>query len=189
MADPMAEGKNASEGKHHHHHHIDFAHEFTRARQFLRPDGKKIHVANSPGEVEPLRRRISTVESPDDFDIVIHGSADHVTYLRQTHEQQEKLRDDLRRKHGPDFDEFERVVKELDRLSNELHAVSEHAVNLDANFSKYGYSAHLRTIPKSGETSEATSLYDEHEHKERDWKAEKNRGEFLKFFKKPVMRQ
>jgi hypothetical protein len=35
------------------------------------------------------------------------------------------------------------VVRELDKLSTELHMVSEHAVQLDANFEKYGYSAHL----------------------------------------------
>jgi hypothetical protein len=64
--------------------------------------------------------------------------------LRETHTYHEKAREDLRIKHGKEFDEFERVVRELDRLSTELHMVSEHAVQLDANFEKYGYSAHLR---------------------------------------------
>jgi hypothetical protein len=67
-----------------------------------------------------------------------------VNALRESHSHQEELRQQLRLKHGRDFDEFEKVQKELDRLSNELHMVSHHAVNLDANFSKYGYSATLR---------------------------------------------
>jgi hypothetical protein len=49
----------------------------------------------------------------------------------------------MKEHHGEVLDEFERVVRELDTLSNELHMVSDHAVQLDANFSKYGYSAHL----------------------------------------------
>lgn len=32
---------------------------------------------------------------------------------------------------------------ELDALSKELHLLTEHGVALDANFSKFGYSAHL----------------------------------------------
>ena len=63
--------------------------------------------------------------------------------MRETHSHHEKAKENLRIKHGKEFDEFERVVKELDRLSTELHMVSEHAVQLDANFEKYGYSAHL----------------------------------------------
>src|ERR1700760_588369 len=66
-----------------------------------------------------------------------------VEALRDAHAYQEGLRNELKVKHGKDFEEFERVVRELDHLNMELHQVSEHAVNLDANFSKYGYSAHL----------------------------------------------
>jgi hypothetical protein len=50
----------------------------------------------------------------------------------------------MKEEHGDVLDEFESVVRDLDALSNELHMVSDHAVQLDANFSKYGYSAHLR---------------------------------------------
>jgi hypothetical protein len=60
---------------------VNFAHEFTRAGQFFRPNGMKIHVAGSPRDVEPLRRKLSTVEREDQFDIVIHGSAEHVCLL------------------------------------------------------------------------------------------------------------
>ena len=50
----------------------------------------------------------------------------------------------LKEQHGDLVDEFERVIRQLDELSLELHMISEHAVQLDASFSKYGYSAHLR---------------------------------------------
>ena len=53
---------------------------FNRARQIIRPNGRKVHVASSPAEVEPLKRKLSTVLSnEDDFDIVIHGSGEHVS--------------------------------------------------------------------------------------------------------------
>ena len=112
--------------------------------------------------------------------------------LRETHSHQAQIRENLREKHGVEFDEFERVIKELDHLSSELHRVSEHAVNLDANFSKYGYSAHLRTIPGSGDTSTAVSTHgdfndDGHEH--HDWDAERSQGRNMVFWTKPVIRQ
>lgn len=147
----------------HHARHLN--HAGRRLRHFLRPDGRKVHIVHSPDEAEKLRkditRRRSEMEgwngesaaekaigtgSGDDdleYDIVVHGSVDHITALRETHSHHEKARENLRIKHGKEFDEFERVVKELDRLSTELHMVSEHAVQLDANFEKYGYSAHL----------------------------------------------
>jgi hypothetical protein len=53
----------------------------------------------------------------------------------------------MKEEHPEIADEFERVIRELDALSTELHLVSDHAVQLDANFSKYGYSAHLSTFP------------------------------------------
>lgn len=126
--------------------------------------------------------------------------------LRETHEHQTVLRDQLRLKYGNDFEEFERIVKELDQLSSELHMISHHAVNLDANFSKYGYSAHLRkslyliqsgkiansctgTIPNSGESSKASSIHAGHEHEDHDWDAERKQGQFMVFYRKPVMRQ
>jgi conjugal transfer/entry exclusion protein len=102
-------------------------------------------------------------------------------------------RENLRQKHGNEFDEFERIVTELDHLSAELHRVSEHAVNLDANFSKYGYSAALRTLPRSGNTSSAASTlgeeYYDHEHQHHDWDAERKQGKQMMFWTVPVMRQ
>lgn len=153
-------GTNHPQSEHHAHLH----HAGRRLRHFLRPDGRKVHIVHSPDEAEKLKKDIirrksevvgwnsgnTTEKGGDDgsgdleYDIVVHGSVDHITALRETHLHHEQARENLRIKHGKEFDEFERVVKELDRLSTELHMVSEHAVQLDANFEKYGYSAHLR---------------------------------------------
>jgi hypothetical protein len=63
--------------------------------------------------------------------------------IRELHAHHEHHRDSLRNRHGEIYDEFEHVRQELDALSTELHMLTEHGVALDANFSKYGYSAHL----------------------------------------------
>jgi hypothetical protein len=123
---------------------VSFAHEFTRAGQIRRPSGKVVHIASSPADVPLLQRKLSTVVSPDEFDIVVQGSAEHINALRETHTHHEQLREELRAKYGDEFDQFEKVVMDLDHLGNELHNVSHHAVNLDANFDKYGYSATIR---------------------------------------------
>ncbi|KAF2672246.1 hypothetical protein BT63DRAFT_369506 [Microthyrium microscopicum] len=176
--------------KHEPHHHT---HEFlSKIRKIIRSNGKIAHVAGSPADVEPLKRRISTIlPNEDEWDIVIHGSEDHLEALRDAHNHHEILRNGLRVKHGHDFDEFERIIKELDKLQHELHQISEHAVKLDANFSKYGYSANLRSLPaESGTNSSSASTlgaHDDHEH--RDWESERNQGDHMVFFQTPVIRQ
>jgi hypothetical protein len=70
------------EDRHPHlHGTVAYSHEvFNRARQIIRPNGRRVHVANSPADVEPLKRKLSTVlPNKDEFDIVIHGSGEHVS--------------------------------------------------------------------------------------------------------------
>lgn len=45
--------------------------------------------------------------------------------------------------HGSLYEDFENVHTQLNALATELHSLSERGVALDANFSKYGYDAHL----------------------------------------------
>jgi hypothetical protein len=128
---------------------INFAHEFTRAGQIRRPSGRLVHIASSPAEVPLLQRKLSTVVTPpEEFEIVVQGSAEHINALRETHTHHEQLREELRAKYGDEFEQFEKVVRDLDHLGNELHNVSHHAVNLDANFDKYGYSATIREFER-----------------------------------------
>lgn len=48
--------------------------------------------------------------------------------------------------HGSLYEDFENVHTQLNALAAELHLLSERGVALDANFSKYGYDAHLSKI-------------------------------------------
>jgi low temperature requirement protein LtrA len=67
--------------------------------------------------------------------------------------------------------------------------VSSHAVQLDASFSKYGYSAHLRT--KDSSPSSAASMHSsENELFDKEaWAAERKLGTTMRFYQKPVVRQ
>lgn len=68
--------------------------------------------------------------------------------------------------------------------------ISEHAVQLDANFNKYGFSAHLRTKDASNDSA-STSLYgDSSSSFNKDqWAAERKLGETMRFYQKPIVRQ
>ncbi|OCK80360.1 hypothetical protein K432DRAFT_45747 [Lepidopterella palustris CBS 459.81] len=170
-----------------HHHHLHLPGK--RLRHFFRPNGRKVHIAGSPDEVETLRRTLSIIEKDGNFDLVIHGSPEHIDALKETHSHHEQAHKLLREQYGDILDEFERVIRDLDALSAELHMISDHAVQLDANFSKYGYSAHLRTKDSPPESS-ANSLYGDHSSAhDRDWDAERQQGQVMKFYSKPIVRQ
>lgn len=63
--------------------------------------------------------------------------------VREIHGHHEQRRRELQETHGIIYDDFENVHTQLNALSAELNALTEHGVALDANFSKYGYDAHL----------------------------------------------
>jgi hypothetical protein len=106
--------------------------------------------------------------------------------LRHTHAHHSNNHKRLHEEHGALAQEFERVIRDLDALSTELHMISQHAVQLDANFSKYGYSAHLRTRDSGSNTpnSSAASTFDKE-----IWQAERKLGTFIHFYQKPIVRQ
>ena len=60
------------------------------------------------------------------------------------HAENEEKRNALKRKHTEVYEEIEKVHLELDALSTELGSLTQKEVALDANFSRYGYSAHIR---------------------------------------------
>ncbi|CCD46354.1 hypothetical protein BofuT4P330000033001 [Botrytis cinerea T4] len=179
---PISPGTSTSHSHHHRGH---------RLRNFMLPNGRKVHIAPSPEEADLLRRRLSTIEKDQPFDLVINGSPEHLDALRTAHTHHESKRQALKDRHGDAYDEFENVKLELDILGSELHMLTDHSVALDANFSKYGYSAELRTYDDGSEhTSRASSMYhgpDDHEKK--DWAAEKRKGRIMKLYKKPTVRQ
>lgn len=66
------------------------------------------------------------------------------------------------------------------------HMLTDHAVSLDANFSKYGYSAHLRTYDDSSAPASSASsfVHDGDSHEKKDWEAERRNGRIMKIYKK-----
>ena len=116
-----------------------------RLRQYLHPSGRKIHIAPSPDAADTLRKQLSQDPSNDQFDVHIQGSPEHLDAIQQLRAHHEGRRDTLRRQHGPLYDQFEDVRRELDALAADLQATSSRPVALDANFDRFGYSAHIRT--------------------------------------------
>lgn len=119
-----------------------------RLKHLLRPDGRRIHIAATPEESARLHKTLAAVEPEGKFDIYLHGSPEHLDAVREIHAQHEKRKGELREKHANVYDEFEHVHTQLDALSNELHHLTEQGVSLDANFSKFGYDAHLSMLWK-----------------------------------------
>ena len=66
--------------------------------------------------------------------------------IREIHAHNEEKRDTLRRTHTDAYQEFEKVHAELDALTAELNTLTDKEIALDANFSRYGYSAHIRML-------------------------------------------
>jgi hypothetical protein len=50
-----------------------------RLRQYLRPDGRTIHIASSPSEAEELRRQLSRKQTEDQFDVYVQSTPEHVS--------------------------------------------------------------------------------------------------------------
>ncbi|KAL2041084.1 hypothetical protein N7G274_006028 [Stereocaulon virgatum] len=155
-----------------------------KVRKLLRPDGRRIHIAASPEEHLRLSRTLPNIEPDDNFEIHIHGSVGHLDAVRELHTHHEQRREHLRNTHGNFYDEVEHVKTELDILANELHQLTDHGVSLDANFSKFGYDAHIRTR----DPDSSASSFSEH-HEKRDWDAERRKGKSVKFWARPVVRQ
>ena len=172
---PQSPGELADLAPRHQSHHG------RRLRKLLHPTGKRIHIALTPEEHQRLKSTLSKIEPDQNFDVFVHGSAEHLSAVREIHALHEQRRSNLRDQYAHIYDEFEHVRAELDVMSEELHFLTDHAVSLDANFSKFGYDAHIRTRDPD---SSANSVSEKH-----DWDAERKRGEALRFWRKPVVRQ
>ncbi|KAL8741846.1 MAG: hypothetical protein Q9190_005592 [Brigantiaea leucoxantha] len=126
------------------HHHLNGR----KLRNLLRPNGRRVHIANTPEEHSRLRQSLAGIEPDDNFDIYLHGSPEHIDAVREIHDHHEQKRTELREKHGNLYEEFESIHLQLDTLAAELNRVNQHNVLLDANFSKFGYDAHLKYLHK-----------------------------------------
>jgi hypothetical protein len=65
--------------EHDHDHSHLHGHSGKTLRHFFSPEGRRIHVARSPEEVDKLRKQSIAVDEKDNFDFVIHGSPEHVS--------------------------------------------------------------------------------------------------------------
>ncbi|RDW87366.1 hypothetical protein BP5796_03060 [Coleophoma crateriformis] len=163
-----------------------------RLRHFVLPDGKNVHIALSPEEADSLRERLKVVSDDEPFDLVINGSPEHLDALRIAHDHHEKKCDTLKQTHGPTYDEIENTRSQKDAFAQELHTLAHQAVSLDANFSKYGYSAELRTFDDASALASSRSSiggFHDDNHEKKDWAAERRNGRVMKLYKKPVVRQ
>lgn len=124
-------------------------HPVRRLRQFLHPSGRIVHVAPSPEHVEALRKELSSVHGPEgeNFDLYIQGSEEHVKAVNEAREYHETRRRELQEAHTDVFEQFEQIHRDLNVLSSELGAITEKEVSLDANFGRFGYSAHISESP------------------------------------------
>ncbi len=181
-----------------HHHRLPFHHHNHRRRRLhhlIHPSGRHLHVVHHPTEVEPKRLELAKDEqyksSKCDYDVVIYGTPEHLSAIRDVQDHHLSRRDSLRQKNTELFEEIDELHETLDYLSNELTHLTDHAVALDASFSKFGYHAHIRTK----DDIEASSLHSdsstdpgssgnsaEQRHKDRSL-------EPIRFFKTPTIRQ
>jgi hypothetical protein len=64
------------------------------------------------------------LEKPADFDIVLHGSAEHLDAVRALHAHHEQQHNQLKEENSSLFEKFEHVRDELDVLNSELHMLT-----------------------------------------------------------------
>ena len=53
-------------------------HPIRSLRRYLRPNGRTVHVASSPEEAETLKKQLSHQNHQEEFDLLIHGTPEHV---------------------------------------------------------------------------------------------------------------
>ncbi|GAM90220.1 hypothetical protein ANO11243_082620 [Dothideomycetidae sp. 11243] len=137
--------------QHHQHHHR--AHAKERLRHFLHPDGRRIHVADTPQHAVRLRKMLQDQPSEEPIEVHISGSPEHLEALKQARSHHEEHRERLRAQHCDLFEQFESVRSALDSLSLELDRVDSQGISLDAHFSRFGYSAQVRSYDDAEESS------------------------------------
>ncbi|KAG8884560.1 hypothetical protein FRB97_003856 [Tulasnella sp. 331] len=107
-------------------------------------DHRTIHIFKSQEEVEEVKLKRSE-SGLGDVDWHLHGSTGHIESLQESVQHHTRKREDLRTQHPEIFAELDNVQREIDHLSKELGKHTSRPVELEANFSRFGYAAHIRT--------------------------------------------
>lgn len=154
-------------------------------QRFTLPNGKEV-VVSLPEDYENLRKKYGGQDEIQ-VEVVLHGSAEHSSYLRETRDHHEGRRAKLRERHGPAFDEWEDVQNQLDTFNTELDRLSTNTNGLSANFNRFGYGAELRTY-NDDEAPDVDTAMSDTVSVASSW-SQARLGETTKLFKKPVIKQ
>lgn len=112
----------------HHHHHIPSESHARRLKHFVLPNGRRIHIATTPEEQARLLKELTHEDPNQNFDVLIQGTPEAHTVIRELHAHSEARRESLRLEHGDVYEQFEKVKEELDHLSGELNKITDHGV-------------------------------------------------------------
>ncbi|KAJ4328260.1 hypothetical protein N0V84_001300 [Fusarium piperis] len=154
-------------------------------QRFTLPNGKEV-IVSLPEDYDNLRKKHDNQDEIQ-VEVVLHGSAEHCNFLRETRDHHEGRRAKLRERHGPAFDEWEDVQNQLDTFNTELDRLSTNTNGLSANFNKFGYGAELRTY-NDDETPDVDTSVSDTVSIASSW-SQARLGETTKLFKKPVIKQ
>lgn len=136
--------------------HQAYARAKDRLRHFLHPNGKRVHVALSPHEATHLRKTLEQVHKPEDFDVVLSGTKEHLDTLKDAHDHHTTKREALRDQHRDVYEHITNVNQDLADIANELDRVTTHGVKLEAHFTRFGYDAHVRSYDDNEEPGTAS---------------------------------
>lgn len=181
-------GLSSAENYHPHHYHLRRTTQ--RLKHLIHPNGRRVHVVQTPAEAEELKRSISHGRA-DEVEICLSGTEEHLEVLRSIHAHHDEMRNELRERYGEAFDQAEMVILEMEALSDELKHLNDRAVQFDPSFNKYGYSANIRTHGDSPQHSSSVSVSSGKTGQQalEDWHALKFQGQPMKVWRKPVLRQ
>ncbi|KAG9043745.1 hypothetical protein FS837_009172 [Tulasnella sp. UAMH 9824] len=107
----------------------------------LQLDDGVVHIVRSPEEAEELKR----TKSGEHFTWHFHGSPEHVESLRKVHETHTNRAQTLREKNPDIYAEMEQIQQDMADVARELDKITNSPVDLEANFSRFGYDVRIRT--------------------------------------------
>lgn len=160
-------------------HHLSHWHLGSHLKHLVKADGRRVYVADNPVDAEQLRRQLS--EHNSDAELVIHGSDEHLSALRNIHSFHQERRAAYQKQHGEHFTKLEAAVRDMDAVRAELHMLEKRVIQLDAAAEKYGFDSHVR-LRESEDDCSAAGLSRDFEKGRRDAKS-------MSFFTKPALRQ
>lgn len=162
-----------------------------KPQKLLLPDGGEAIVC-MPDDLAKLRGQYTGRQEDGQASVVVvvHGSDEHVGFLKQSRDDIARRCAELRQRHGPAFDEWEYTRCQLQSAETELQRLAAATSALTDNFNKFGYDADLRTYDNDG--AHALARADSSFSSAEDAKsllARRRPGETVKLFKRPVVKQ